>query len=359
MTELPTDLIMQRCTDRKWQYPEPIEDLNAWVATNSDFFDPQHVHRLYWPDRPYQPGMDILIVDGGTTQAPVIARTNPDARVTATVLSETSLAHAIYLRHKFGLLNLDLHLLPTTGISGLNRTFDLVIASGALQHAGFTEAQEGMKALAQVVRPEGVAAFLVYSRYLQGARNGAPQIDSPLHAGGVNFTAQDCVDLVAGAGLVFQDWLLKSPYYLPQLHPDDGALGAIARLPEPQMWSVLEPLRNQTGCHLFTACSTERSAEAYRIDFSDPRALDYVPGWRQRTGLDGRHAVRPGWSMLLDATRQEMAERIDGFSTIAQIAGNPELEPVAIDLFADLWRMDFIMIGTGGVAGRGDGDGEA
>ena len=54
-----------------------------------------------------------------------------------------------------------------------------------------------------------------------------------------------------------------------------------------------------------------------------------------------------------------MAERIDGFSTIAQIAGNPELEPVAIDLFAELWRMDFIMIGTGGVAGRGDGDGEA
>lgn len=348
---LPTNLITQRCEDRKWSYPGPIENLDEWLADNGDDFDPSHVHRMYWPDRPYQPGMEILVVDGGTTQGPVMARTNPDAKVTATVLNEASLAHAIYLRHKFGLLNLDLHLLPTEEISGLNRNFDLIIASGALQHAGLDEAQASIKALAQVLRPDGVAAFLVYSRYVRGAANA----DFPLHAGVINFTAQECVDLVAGAGLAFQDWLLKSPYYLPGLRPNDQVIGSIASLPETQMWSVLEPLRNQTGCHLFTACSPERPIETYRVDFHDPRAVDYVPGWRQRAALEGRYAVRPGWSMHLDTTGREMAERIDGFSTIAQIAGNPELESVALDLFKELWRMDFIMIGTGGVQRSEDG----
>lgn len=343
MTEaLPTDVIVQQCRDTKWQYPEPVEDLDAWMAANADVFDPQYTHRMYWPDRQYQPGMDILIIDGGTTQAPVIARTNPEARVTATVLSKDSLDRAIYLRHKYRLSNLELNLLPIGKVAELNRSFDLVIASGVLQDGGQAEAESGMKALAEVLRPDGVAAFLLYSRFLPG-----PPV---LYTGGLDFGAQDCLELVEGAGLVFQDWLVKSPYYLPpQLAPHNELLDPIARLSDRQMWSTLEPLRNQIGCHLFTACHPERPVEAYRIDFSDPRALDFVSGWRLWAGLEGRYAVRPGWSMLLDGTRLELAERIDGFRTIAQIAGHPELEHAALDLIRDLWQMDFVMIGIGGI----------
>ena len=346
MTEaLPTDLIVQRCRDRKWQYPEPVEDVDAWIAANADAFDPKDAHRLYWPDRPYRPGMDILIVDGGTTQGPVIARTNPDARVTATVISEESFNHAIFLRHKYALSNLEVHLLPIEKLSDLSRNFDLVIASGALQHGDHAEAESGMKALAQVLRPDGVAAFLLYSRYLPGPPATGK---APLHAGGFAASVQDCLDLVEGAGLAFQDWLVKSPYYLPILAAaDNETLAVVAGLPERQMWSVLEPLRNQSGCHLFTACRPERPATSYRIDFTDLRALDYVPGWRLHAGRDSGHAVKPGWSMPLDTTQRELAEKIDGFSTIRQIAGNPEFEPATVDLLTELWRMDFVMFGIG------------
>ena len=115
------------------------------------------------------------------------------------------------------------------------------------------------------------------------------------------------------------------------------------------MWSVLEPLRNQTGCHLFTACRPERPVEAYRIDFADPRALDYVPGWRLYAGLEGRHAVRPGWSMALDTVHQELAQKIDGYTTISGIAGRRDLEPAAVNLIKELWHTDFIVIGTEGI----------
>ncbi|MGV0992252.1 MAG: class I SAM-dependent methyltransferase [Mycobacterium sp.] len=349
---LPTDLIVQRCSDKKWQYPAPIEDLDEWAGSNWDAFDPQYVHRMYWPDRPYLPGMGILVVDGGTTQGPVIARSNPDARVTATATSEESLNHAIYLRHKYRLSNLDLHLLPIDRISELNRSFDLVIASGVLQHGGYAEAQAGAQILAQFLRPEGVAAFLLYSGYLPGTPGAgyrAETAEMPLHANGFDVSAKECLDLVQGAGLVFQDWLIKSPYYLPALvGSSNEMLQAIARLPERQMWSAVEPLRNQSGCHLFTACRPERPIEAYRIDFTEPRALDYVPMWRLHSGLDAGYAVRPGWSTPLDTVQRELAAKVDGHSTIAQIAGHPELEPVAVDLFTNLWRMDFAMIGIGG-----------
>lgn len=111
------------------------------------------------------------------------------------------------------------------------------------------------------------------------------------------------------------------------------------------MWSVMEPLRNQSGCHVFTACQPERPTGAYKVDFTKPAALDYVPGWQLHAGIDKHHAVRPGYSMPLDSGLGELAKRIDGFLSIREIAGQPELESAAVRLVRELWRMDFVVIG--------------
>jgi hypothetical protein len=40
---------------QKWQYPQPIADLEAWLVDDRQLFDPVHAHRMLWPDRGYQP----------------------------------------------------------------------------------------------------------------------------------------------------------------------------------------------------------------------------------------------------------------------------------------------------------------
>ena len=96
----------------RYRYPQPIEDLEVWLANNWQWFDPSHAHRVFWPDREYQPDLDILIAGCGTNQAAVFAFMNPDAKVTAIDISQPSLDHQQYLKDKHGLFNLDLNLLP-------------------------------------------------------------------------------------------------------------------------------------------------------------------------------------------------------------------------------------------------------
>ena len=51
MTDNPrADLVAQQY--EKWQYPEPIQNLESWLSNNWQWFDPSHSHRMLWPDRP-------------------------------------------------------------------------------------------------------------------------------------------------------------------------------------------------------------------------------------------------------------------------------------------------------------------
>ena len=96
----------------RWRYPRPVEDLEAWSVHNWDLFDPLYAHRVLWPDREYQPDLDILIAGCGTNQAAIFAYTNPAAKVVGVDISQPSLDHQQYLKAKHGLGNLQLHLLP-------------------------------------------------------------------------------------------------------------------------------------------------------------------------------------------------------------------------------------------------------
>ena len=83
----------------RWRYPHPIQDLDAWIPNNWEWFDPVHAHRVLWPDREYKPDLDILIAGCGTNQAAVFAYTNPAEALKAPVntvvgkLDEAKAAH--------------------------------------------------------------------------------------------------------------------------------------------------------------------------------------------------------------------------------------------------------------------------
>src|ERR1700733_4629594 len=56
------------------RYPPPVENLAGRSATNWDWFDPVHAHRIFWPDRPDggPPGSELsetLPTLCGTTRA--------------------------------------------------------------------------------------------------------------------------------------------------------------------------------------------------------------------------------------------------------------------------------------------------
>ena len=75
----------------RWMYPQPILDLRVWLANKWQWFDPSHAHRMFWPDRDYDPCMSILVAGCGTNQAAVFAFTNPQAKVVAIDVSPPSL----------------------------------------------------------------------------------------------------------------------------------------------------------------------------------------------------------------------------------------------------------------------------
>jgi SAM-dependent methyltransferase len=405
MTHNPrADVVAQQY--QKWQYPEPIQNLDAWLAGNWQWFDPSHAHRILWPDRPYQPDIDILIAGCGTNQAAVFAYTNRAAKVVAIDVSQPSLDHSQFLKDKYSLKNLELHLLPIEEISSLNQTFDLIVSTGVLHH--MAEPLVGMKSLAQALRPDGVAAIMLYARYgragvelmeavfremglkqdeeslhmvkaavnslapshpLQSYLSIAPDlqfdagmVDTFLHGRDRSYTVEDCLDLVKSAGLVFQDWFMKTSYYPPTLtEPTNAFYAAVNHLPNEKMWSVIERIRTVNACHFFLATRPERSEESYRIDFAAAHALDNVPLWRLRCGVIGEEIIRPGWRFQLDPKQLALMKFVDGERSIREIAAltaqtgrvadadQAGLENVALTLFEGLWRSDFIAIQLSGV----------
>jgi len=400
MTDDPrSDLVAEQY--RRWQYPEPIANLETWLNSQWDWFDPSHAHRIFWPDRPYQPEMDILIAGCGTNQAATIAYTNPTARVIGIDISKESLDHGRYLKHKHGLRNLELQLLPIEEVGSLDQRFDLIISSGVLHH--MASPQAGMNALAGVLRPAGVAAIMLYARYgrvgveimqtvfremglrqneesLRLVRAGldwlepshpvrpyledapdlgydAGMVDTFLHGRDVSFTVGDCLELVEGAGLVFQGWFHGAGYHPPTLvEPDNEFLAVISTLPQRQIWAIMERLYNRNACHLFMTCRPERPVPTYRIDFTAPEALDFVPLWRMHTAVEGAVLTRyDGWTVTLGLVYAALAERVDGERSLRQIVAlvdqsvetpgaDANTAAVALRLFEQLWKLDFIAV---------------
>jgi SAM-dependent methyltransferase len=397
--DVPADVVGRQY--ERWRYPPPVQDLAAWSATNWDWFDPAHAHRIFWPDRAYRPDLDILIAGCGTNQAAVFAFGNPDANVVGVDISQPALDHQQYLKDKHGLANLQLHLLPIEELWTLGRRFDLVVSSGVLHH--MADPPAGLKALAECLRPDGVMALMLYAKYgrigvellesvfrdlglhqddssvqlvkdtlstltadhpiqsylkiAYDLRDDAALVDAFLHFRARSYTVDECLDFVASAGLVFQGWYHKTPYYPNDLFaPPSGFQLAVNALPENKIWSVMERVQTLNGCHFFMACRPERPKSSYVIDFSVPEALDYVPMMRLRCGVDGDEVFWPAGRVRLNPAQVAFMRGVDGLRTIRAIAadlaqqsewrdmGAPNLKDLGRSLFHSLWRLDLVAV---------------
>jgi SAM-dependent methyltransferase len=382
----------------RYRYPQPVQDLEAWLAGNWQWFDPSHAHRILWPDRDYKPDLDLLVAGCGTNQAALFAFTNPDAKVMAVDVSQPSLDHQQHLKDKYGLNNLELHRLPIEELPTLGLDFDLIVSTGVLHH--LADPQAGMNALARCLRPDGVIGVMLYAKYgrfgiellqsvfrdlglgqnessialvrqtlsllptdhpvqpyLRGARElqfDEALVDTFLHGRERGYTVDDCIDLVSSAGLVFQGWLHKAPYYPHEMFvaPND-VYPAINALPEPTLWSVKERLQPVNACHYFMACRPDRPKESYVIDFSTRDCLDYVPLIRMRCGVSGNEIFGPDSRTRLDPDQLPFVQHVDGKRTIREIAAAVRIqtpsrgsvarvEKFARTLFEALWRLDFV-----------------
>ena len=385
----------------RWRYPPPVEDLQAWSATNWDCFDPVHAHRIFWPDRDYRPDLDILIAGCGTNQAAVFAFSNPDANVVGVDISQPALDHQQYLKDRHGLANLQLNLLPIEELPTLRREFDLVVSTGVLHH--MADPAAGLKALAGCLRPDGVMALMLYAKYgrigvellelvfrdlglgqdeasvqiakdtiavlpadhpvqsyLKRARDlqdDAALVDTFLHGRARSYTVDECIDFVNSVGLEFQGWFHKTPYYPQDLADQPGGyFSALNALPENKIWSAMERLQTMNGCHFFMACHPERPKDSYQIDFSTPPTLDYVPLMRMRCGVDGDEAFWPAGRVRLKPTQLAFMRGVDGHRSIRAIAADlarqepptgvstADLESFGRNLFQSLWRLDLVAV---------------
>jgi hypothetical protein len=183
----------------------------------------------------------------------------------------------------------------------------------------------------------------------------AALVDTFLHGRARSYTVDETIDLVGSAGLAFQGWLLKTPYYPHDLAaPPSSFFAALEALPENQIWSVMERVQALNGAHLFLACRPDRPTESYTIDFSMAGWLDYVPMLCAHCGVSGDEIVWPGARLTLSPARMAFVRNIDGRRTIRQIvecaaeqsvwarSDASEMEVYGRNLFQSLWRIDFV-----------------
>ena len=399
MTDDPrSDIVAQQY--ERWMYPKPIPDLQAWTADNWEWFDPSHAHRIFWPDRSYKPDLDILVAGCGSNQAAVFALNNPKASVVAIDVSRPSLENHRRLRDRHGLRNLDLRLLPIEEVHTLSREFDLIVSSGVLHH--LADPVRGLRSLAGCLKPDGVAALMLYARYgrigvemlqsvfrdlglgqdessvriVRDALEGLPGdhpvasylqiapdlkydaglVDTFLHGRDRSYTVEDCLGLVASAGLSFQDLFFKAPYHPPPWAAGPFFAEVAAQAPTRQ-WSIMERVQFNNGCHFFMACRPDRPRETYQLDFEVEGASRWVPFLRHRCRLEEGRLHRSDWSIPLEPDHLAFVQRVDGSRTLAEIASEmpvirslPVQDAVARELFAKtlfqvLWRLDFLGVG--------------
>lgn len=352
-----------------------------------------------WPDREYKPDLDILIAGCGTNQAAIFAFTNRAAKVVAIDISQASLDNQQHLKDKYGLANLELHLLPIEEVATLGLDFDLVVSTGVLHH--MADPQAGMNALATCLRRDGVIATMLYGKYgrigvellesifrdmgfqqddasldlvkaalpvipayhpvknylkkAMDLHSDAALVDTFLHGRQRSYSVEECVDLVTSAGLVFQGWFHKAPYYPHDFFvPDNKFYAAVNALPAIKAWSVMERVEPLNASHLFMACRPDRPKEQYTIDFSAAGWLDYVPLMRTRCGVSGTDMHWPGFRMAPSPLQLAFLQNVDGRRTIREItelvvrSGEPtqgavtDLEEFGRKLFQSLWRLDFV-----------------
>ena len=383
-------------------YPAPLTSLDQ----HRDLYknqDRRRVHyHLMWPTERLRGNQEILVAGCGTSQAARYALREPDARVTAIDISDTSLRYTRELQGKYQLENLDLHKLSIENVTELGRTFDHVVCTGVLHH--LPDPDEGLRALRRVLRPLGAMHLMVYALYgrtgiymmqeycrllrvtgsdkdlrdlgellhtlpashpVAGVIRGAVDVNHPdaladalLHPNDRAYTVPQLHAWLERCGMSFGRWVEQAPY-LPQcgMVAKTPHAGRLASLPEPQQHAAVELLRGTMFRH---------NLIAYRDDRTGVKPIDFIgDGWRAFVPVAVpwtvcvRERVPPGSVAVLinkahvftdlvltvDAFENRLLGAINGKRTLGEIlAGAVDRDDErALNFFKRLWQYDQVV----------------
>src|ERR1700722_19898698 len=115
-------------------YPAPVASLERRLDRYRDRQRRRAQSLLRCPLESRRPDRSMLVAGCGTSQAARHALMEPEARVTATDLSETSLRYTRDLQRKHDIRNMELHPLAIERVDGLGGTLDQIFAKGGLHH---------------------------------------------------------------------------------------------------------------------------------------------------------------------------------------------------------------------------------
>ncbi len=144
-------------------YPAPLASLDEHRELYSNPDRRRALFHRMWPTERPRANQEILVAGCGTSQAAKYALREPDARITAIDISETSLDHTRKLQQKYGLDNLELHQLSILDVRELRQTFDQIVCTGVLHH--LADPDLGLQSLRNVLKPEGAMQIMVYASY--------------------------------------------------------------------------------------------------------------------------------------------------------------------------------------------------
>jgi SAM-dependent methyltransferase len=386
-------------------YPAPLVSLDEYQDL---YKHPDHRRtqfHLMWPGGLPRGRQEILVAGCGTSQAARYALREPDARITAIDISETSLLHTRKLQRRHRLENLELHRLPIESVQELGRSFDQIICTGVLHH--LPDPVLGLRALRDVLRPHGAMSLMVYARYgragiymmqeycrLLGVsasdkdlrdlgatlealprdhaiagvlrrakdfRRPEAMADALLHPRDRAYTVPELYDWLEQGGMSFGRWIEQGPY-LPQcgmvaLSPHAAR---IASLPDRLQYAAVELFRGTMVSHSFIAYRDDRPAETEPIAFAGDRWRDYIPIAFPWT-VCVRERLPPGSVAVLinrahtftdlictvDCFEDPLLGAIDGKRTLAEIFRSAGLESTqerrALSFFERLWQYDQVV----------------
>ena len=391
-------------------YPPPVKDLDGYGRRWEDPNRRRAEFHLFWPERPYEEHLDILVAGCGTAQAAKHALRHPAARVTGIDVSSTSIRHTEDLKRKYDLTNLEIHQLPVEQAHELEQSFDKIVCTGVLHH--LPDPSAGLSVLRDVLKPDGAMHLMVYATFgrtgiymlqqycrllgigqsdreitdlahtlmaippnhplapllaeVPDFRTKAGLADALIHPLDRAYTVPQLFELIRRAGLTFGRWLRQAPY-LPQC-------GSLAQSPHGKRLAQLSPEEQYGALELFRGTMVRHNVFIYRDDrpatgpsmgFDDEQWLTYVP-IRLPESMLVQEGLPPGAVAVLinrnhtdkdlvlpiDEGQKQLFEGIDGKVSIAEIVdsmpgkGRSQDHQGARIFFEQLWWYDQVVFVT-------------
>ncbi|MCH7788572.1 MAG: class I SAM-dependent methyltransferase [Acidobacteria bacterium] len=377
-------------------YPPPVTDLDAEVEAWDDGIRRRVEHFRMWPSVPYRDDHTILVAGCGTSQAARYSLRYPNAQVVGIDVSPTSIAATHQLIEQYELTNVELHDMPIEGVASLGRSFEQVVCTGVLHH--LESAAAGLRALREVLAPEGAMQLMVYATY---GRSGVYVMQEYCRALGVTPTPEEITDLISTlrelpTGHPISHMLRNTPdfqdddaiadallnprdrsYTVPELFgllgeagmrlgrfvrqaPYRPQCGALTEVPHGERIAAMSESDQFAAVELFRGTMRRHSVIAHRVDspLPDPPIRWSEDAWRSYVPIRPTSVViveeniPPGTDAVLinkahtdrdlvfflSTNERRIYETIDGERPIGEIDG------ATADLFRRLWDHDLVMI---------------